>query len=387
MNLANRLRQRRLVLGYTLDEVTELVEKQGHTISKAAVSKYELGKSVPNATNLWHLACVLEASPEYFLKAPRFEIQWIAFRKNYALSKKEIEKIRYFAKEQVEARLFLNEVLGLDIELPENRKYAIKKYEDVEEVALAIREKWKIDKWPIESLSSTLESKSIFLVEIESAHQFDGLSGWIDDTYPLIITTKNTPVDRKRMNIAHEFAHTILDIRNEAINEEKAAFRLAAALLIPEGAIKNALGSRRKKVDLQELVLLKEDYGISVQALIRRCYDLHIISEVVYKQMNIMLRSRGMHINEPGECNNKEKPIMVKGRVLRAIAEGYTTESEVLSRFPALSSEIELSQKPGSWKAKDESELLRKSAQKLKSEYAQDGTLSDLEIVDELYEY
>jgi len=387
MNLANRLRQRRFVLGYTLDEVTELVKKQGYTISKAAVSKYELGKSVPNATNLWHLACVLEASPEYFLKAPRFEIQWIAFRKNYALSKKEIEKIRYFAKEQVEARLFLNEVLGLDIELPENRKYAIKKYEDVEEVALAIREKWKIDKWPIESLSSTLESKSIFLVEIESAHQFDGVSGWIDDTYPLIITSKNTPVDRKRMNIAHEFAHTVLDIRNEAINEEKAAFRLAAALLIPEGAIKNALGNRRKKVDLQELVLLKEDYGISVQALIRRCYDLQIISEVVYKQMNIMLRSRGMHINEPGECKNKEKPIMVKGRLLRAIAEGYTTESEILSRFPALASEIELSQKPGSWKAKDESELLRKSAQKLKSEYAQDGTLSDLEIIDDLYEY
>ena len=78
---------------------------------------------------------------------------------------------------------------------------------------------------------------------------------------------------------------------------------------------------------------------------------------------------------------------MVKGRLLRAIAEGYTTESEVLSRFPALSSEIELSQKPGSWKAKDESENLRKTAQKLKAEYDQGGTLSDLEIIDDLYEY
>ena len=50
MTIGNKLRQRRLSLGYTLDELRELISNQGVTISKASLSKYELDKSVPRAT-------------------------------------------------------------------------------------------------------------------------------------------------------------------------------------------------------------------------------------------------------------------------------------------------------------------------------------------------
>lgn len=390
MTLAQRLRQRRLVLGYTLDEVKELIQRRGHTVSKASISKYELGKSVPNATNLWHLSCVLEAPPEYFLREPRYEVSWIAFRKTTRLSKTNEERIRYFAKEQIEARFFLNEVLGIRLESPGMKKFAVSAYEDVEKISRSLRREWRIDTWPIESLSRTLEEESMFLVEIEEMNDFDGLSGWIDDTYPLIITTGGVPIDRKRMNIAHEFAHTVLDVKNDQLNTEKLAFRFAAALLMPEQAMKETLGTRRRTVDIGELVLLKEEYGISIQALIRRCFDLGILSESEYRKMNIHMRSKGLHVNEPGICTNKEKPSMIKSRLLRAIAEGYTTESELLSRFPTLSSEIDVMHELGSWQDKtmqEKSTILREAAERMETEYTPGGALSNFEIVDTIHDY
>jgi transcriptional regulator with XRE-family HTH domain len=68
MTIGTKLRQRRLSLGYTLDELRELILNQGVTISKASLSKYELDKSVPKATNLYSVAIALNTTPDYFLK-------------------------------------------------------------------------------------------------------------------------------------------------------------------------------------------------------------------------------------------------------------------------------------------------------------------------------
>ena len=112
MTIGRRLRQRRLSLGYTLDDLKERIQSEGQTISKAALSKYELDKSIPKATNLWYIARVLNTTPDYFLRSSNFEIKWIAFRKNTRLTKREEDRIRYVAKEQIEAQLFLSEIVG-----------------------------------------------------------------------------------------------------------------------------------------------------------------------------------------------------------------------------------------------------------------------------------
>lgn len=387
MTIGNRLRQRRLSLGYTLDKVRNLMLKEGNTISKAALSKYELDKSIPKATNLYYLSRVLHASSDYFLKETKFEINWIAFRKTSKLTKTEENRIKFIAKEQVEAHLFLSNIIEdkpRKVVLP---KYEVRSLTEADDAAVKLRDEWEMNNWPIESVTRLLEEKSVFIVDIASEKGFDGLSGKINGELPLIITTGHKSIDRKRLNIAHELGHLILDINN--VDKEKAAFRFAASLLMPQNSIKDILGEKRRNIDIRELILLKEEYGISIQALIRRCYDLKIISENEYRKLNIFMRSHRMHINEPGNCIHKEMPTIIRSKLLRVISEGLTTESEVYGRFPSLSSDVEGEKMLMNWMKNSENtkiSILEESARKLAEEYMNGGLLADLDIYDDFLE-
>jgi Zn-dependent peptidase ImmA (M78 family) len=387
MTIGNKLRQRRLSLGYTLDELRELILNQGVTISKASLSKYELDKSVPKATNLYSVAKALNTTPDYFFKKTDFQIKWIAFRKNTKLTKTEEKRIKYIAKEKVEANFFLDDLIGKDKINYDYPSYNVSTFDEIENAASSLRSSWNMDNWPIDSITNLLEEKSVSLLDVESTKGFDGLSGRINDEIPLIISIGHNSVDRKRMSIAHELGHLLLIPID--IEEEKAAFRFAAAFLAPAECIRSKLGSKRKNIDIRELLILKEEYGISIQALIRRCFDLKIITEYEYKRLNIYMRSNGMYRNEPGICSNKEEPIRVKSNLLRVISEGLTTESEVLSRFPNLSSELEGDDMNENWKEIDSSEqksILLAAADALASEYDENGDLYGLEIYDDILE-
>ena len=388
MTIGSRLRQRRLSLGYTLDELKDLIQKEGHNISKASLSKYELDKSIPKSTNLWYISRILNTAPDYFLRKSNFEINWIAFRKNTKLTKREEDRIRYYAKEQVEARYFLTDLIGKDLKEVDLPKFKINSIKEIELTAEKLRSIWKINFWPIESITSLLEEKGVFIVHIDSEKDFDGLSGYVDDKYPIIISANLTTIDRKRLNIAHELAHLILEI--DDLNEESVAFRFAAALLIPKEILFENIGNKRKNIDIRELIILKEEFGISIQALIRRCFDLNIITNNEYKNMNILIRSQGLHINEPGQCSNKETPSAITSKLLRAISEGLTTESEVLSRFPSLSHDmgnedmvIDLRKNIINYNENQ----LSKAAQNVLDEYNENGNLTGFEINDDIMDY
>ena len=389
MTMGSRIKRRRLIFGYSLDDLKDKIAEAGHAISKSALSKYELDKSIPNATNLWYIARALDTSPDYFLRTSNIEVEWIAFRKKTTMSKKSEELIGSLAKEHIEARLYLNDILEKERGIQKISKIDIGNIEQAEEAAEQVREEWGLGNWPIESVTGLLENSGFFILEIEGVYNFDGLSGIADNSLPVIVTIKNNPVDRKRFNLAHELGHLILNTHN--IDDEQAAFRFAAAFLAPRQILYKTIGTKRKNIDLRELILIKEEYGISIQALIKRCYDLQIISSNIYKTMNIFVRSRGFHRNEPGSCYHKEEPHIMEGKLMRAIAEGYITESEVISRFPSLAHFIserksvftDWLEKPG----QERERMLQTAAENAKELYEANGSLADLEIVDDIWEY
>lgn len=386
MSIGSRLKQRRLNLGYSLDDVNKLLVANGTPISKAALSKYELEKSIPKASNLFHLCKVLDVSSEYFLKTNNFEVNWIAFRKTSKFTVKEENRIKSIAKEQIEAQIFLDGIIDntkVETKLP---NYKISSLEDAENVAEKLRNEWKIDSWPIESVTNLLEEKNIFVIDVSSEKRFDGLSGKADDKMPIIITIGENSTDRKRLNLSHELGHLILDIKD--LDEEAAAFRFAGAFLIQKDIMFNTIGKKRRNIDIRELIILKEEYGVSIQALIRRCYDLEIINQTEYKRLNIYMRANGLHLLEPGSCDHKEIPSKIKSKLFRAISEGLTTESEVLSRFPGLSKDIrgDSMEYDLKEKADEMNKIMEESAKKLFDEYIDGGSLNDFEIYDDVME-
>ena len=103
----------------------------------------------------------------------------------------------------------------------------------------------------------------------------------------------------------------------------------------------NELGKKRSKITLKELEHLKEEYGISIQALMRRARDLDIISAIKYQNFCIRVRKEGWEKLETGKYNGEEKPVRDKNLLYRAISEGIISISKAASIANVTVSELE----------------------------------------------
>jgi hypothetical protein len=87
------------------------------------------------------------------------------------------------------------------------------------------------------------------------------------------------------------------------------------------------LGSSRTTLDMNELYLLKQKYGLSMQAWIFRARDLGIISENTAARLFKRFRANGWHRREPGEAFPSEKPLRMERLIYRALAEDLISRS------------------------------------------------------------
>lgn len=108
--IGDRIRQARLAAGLTQEEVVQRLESAGLKITKAALSKYEKGKSEPKQSVLVLLGRVLGAKPSYFLTEPVLRFEWLAFRKQTKLRKSKQEQIKAFVEDVVEKQSRLEDV-------------------------------------------------------------------------------------------------------------------------------------------------------------------------------------------------------------------------------------------------------------------------------------
>ena len=195
-------------------------------------------------------------------------------------------EVKETAAEWLEARLLVDESIGRERQAFQLLSIQISDVNEAEHVAEKVRQIWDLGEWPIGSLTLVIEKSGVIVVGIETDSDLDGLSGVADGDIRFVVVSAGTPVDRMRMNLAHELGHLVIEPSEDEKFDEAAAFRFGAALLIPRSVVFDRIGERRKTIDLRELIILKEEYGISVQALIRRCYDLDVISEWTYRQLN-----------------------------------------------------------------------------------------------------
>lgn len=119
----------------------------------------------------------------------------------------------------------------------------------------------------------------------------------------------------------HELAHLVQRVEeSDGFSEEDAAFRLGAAFLVPAQALRRDVGNRRQSIQIKELLLLKQRYGVSMQALLYRMKDLDIISPHHYKQWFINISKQGWRTSEPEELP-RETPTWFRRSVMRAFSE------------------------------------------------------------------
>ena len=327
--IGDRIRQARLAAGMTQDEVVERLANAGHPITKAALSKYEKKKSEPKQTLLVLLARVLGVKVGHFLSEPKLTIVWLAFRKQAKLSKTKQEQIKAYVEEVVENQAWLQWTLYPQQTPSFPKPQKVQSPADAEQASQKLRRTWGLGDAPIDSLVEMVEDKGGFVVEYpEPGVQFDGLSGRANGS-PVVVVNPGTYVDRCRYNVAHELGHLLMTCPGKTAKEQESfAHRFAAALLVPATVAKQELGENRRHLTVPELGVLKQKYGLSMQAWARRARDLEIISENAYTSLCIEFSSKGWRQHEPVSYQGHEKPKRLVQMALRAVAEGVISSDD-----------------------------------------------------------
>ena len=320
--IGTRLKQARLLAGMTQPQLADQIGKHGYRVSKQVISKYENGKSYPTAHFLMLASTVLDVPTTYFTHQPSKRIDWRAFRCRARLSDSEKNRIKAYAGDIVELQVELRELL-----YPRDEStmptYEASTVTDAEHAAIELRKVWNVGDRPLDSLVQTAEDRGIIVVGWED-HQglFDGLSGTCAD-YPVTVINTHFPSDRQRLTLAHEIGHLAMDVNsNSQEDEEKLAFRFAAAFLVPAKHAVHELGVKRHSLDWRELMILKRKYGLSMAAWITRAKDLGIITEHCHRLHFTELSRLGWRKQEPVEYLGDEKPVLFDQMARRAIAEG-----------------------------------------------------------------
>ncbi len=218
-----------------------------------------------------------------------------------------------------------------EFKMPDIKRQVVT-FDDVEKIALDLRQAWNLGIDPIDDLVEMLECHGIKVGIVPGADDFDALTLYANETMPIIVVKDGVPGDRQRFSIAHELGHIILEIYLDWKDDqvEKASYRFAGAFLTPKPAVIQELGEKRQKLDLYELHLLKHKYGMSMQAWIHRAQDLGIIPGTVAVGMYKRFRANNWHRVEPGDPYPPEKLNRLERLVLRAMVE------DVISRIPGV---------------------------------------------------
>lgn len=271
---------------------------QSAQVTQAALSRYENDLRHPERDVLMRLARALGVTPELLVRGGRIEggIAVGAHMRRRATAKPTIWR-------ELEARLnmfrlhtanFMDEVsVRADRQVPTFDPTDI----EPDIAGRMLRAQWRMPVGPVHSLSAWMDAAGILVVEQDfgPASRVDGLSQW-SGAYPIVLINAAAPVDRKRLTLAHEIGHLVLHSSYLDDQAESQAHRFAAELLMPADEIKSAL---RPRLTLERLVELKRYWGVSMQALVERAFELGTLTVSQRTSLYKKFSARGMRTHEP----------------------------------------------------------------------------------------
>lgn len=324
-----RLNRARKAAGLSLRELGDQVG-----ISHAAIKKYEDGITMPSSDILIELSRALKVRTEYFFRPEYVTLDGIEYRKRSSLSKKHLDAITHEVIDHIERRIELENLFPqspTEVFLALNGLPApITHLDQIEEVAERVRQAWNLGLDPIPDLIDVLETNGIrvFMIEADTNNKFDGLAARVNNM-PIVVVGRHWSGDRQRFTMAHELGHLMLEGNLvEDIDEEAACNRFAGAFLFPRASALQELGSRRNALEIKELALLKEEFGLSMAGILYRARDLEVISPAYHKKLSMFFSMKGWRKNEPGRAYPAEKAHIFEQLIFHALAEEFIGESK-----------------------------------------------------------
>jgi transcriptional regulator with XRE-family HTH domain len=202
--------------------------------------------------------------------------------------------------------------------------------------AEALRDAWGLVALPVPDLTDLLDNVGIKIASIDGVEGFDAVGFRSDDelSLPVIAVRRDLPGDAQRYAVARELAYFVLD----GVTSQTAG-HFAASFLVPAQALQQELGNQRKNIELYELQLLKQKYGISMRKALVRAASIRIIDRDTLGEWTATFLENGWNTSEPGDDYPSEIPARLYRLAMRLQAEGEV-EPENMADLLGLAPEV-----------------------------------------------
>lgn len=281
-------------------------------IDRATVSRYERGERQPDINTALKIAESLKYPYSFFFegKVSTEELEGVSFRSRRS-EVRLATRLRTISAGHLASGVISPAVLKY-FNLPQPD---LPNYEGMKPAVAAdlLRVEWGLSHYPVKNLIHLLEAKGIRVFWFEEDDTaVDAVSFFFQSTPFILVSQRNRGGERVRMDIAHELGHLVLhkgrrDKSIKTVEEEATSF--ASAFLVPAETFKKEVPTYPL---ISHLFAAKARWKVSVQALIRRCYDLDIYTETQYRGAIRRMYDNGWRTREPHPIEWEESRIFEK---------------------------------------------------------------------------
>jgi Zn-dependent peptidase ImmA (M78 family)/transcriptional regulator with XRE-family HTH domain len=184
-------------------------------------------------------------------------------------------------------------------------------FSDVEKAAEDCRRHWKISlDGPIKNIGRLLERSGVIIVNhlVKSA-KIDAFSRY-GRTSVIFLNRSIPSPSRWHFDIAHECGHLVLHpgIPTGTVETESEANKFASAFLMPRAAFSREFSTA--PFSWNHVFDLKRRWQTSAASIVRRAYDLGLVSAVDYRRGFQYLSAKGWNKAEPQEPSFQEPELL-----------------------------------------------------------------------------
>jgi Zn-dependent peptidase ImmA (M78 family)/DNA-binding XRE family transcriptional regulator len=330
---ANNLIKVRKRLGWSQEEVAEAIN-----VTRQTIIKYEKGELNPSMETVFRLSDKLKIPVDYFFRENTeidefllgytiIDISDINYRERDKLDDDTDKIVKEATFKIIRKLLIVEDLTKQSIQFKNPIKnLLIRNKHDAEKAAKEIRKKWGLWDNPIVNVIAILEGKGIRVVEIKIQENFQGLSAMVGQIPVIVLNTTVKESTRRRYTALHELAHLLLWIEDtiSAGDKEKICDAFAAAMLIPKELLLTELGGKRSHISKEELIKIKEKYGISFKALLVGAAFAQIITWEKYKTLLEDIE----FLADLGQYPFNERTLRFEQLLLFGIAEGMISNDK-----------------------------------------------------------
>ena len=273
--------------------------------SPSAVTAWEAGAKQPTAANIAELAIGLKVDPWFF--AVRGEdVTTINVAPHFRSLRSTSQLLRDQALAYGQMAVDVASAIGVHAEFPTPQvpEYHVEPFDTVgpDSAARHVREAWGLDPGPAGHQVRLLETHGVLVVfSLPGAAAIDAYSFAAADRPTVILNPIKKDYYRQRFDVAHELGHLVMhgdaEPGSKAIEEQ--AHRFASELLMPAEEVHDLLPTAMGRSAWTTLFRLKEQWGVSVSALLFRARQLGRLSDVSYRNAMIRMSQQGWRRDEP----------------------------------------------------------------------------------------